>query len=39
VKILVARGSGDKIATDSGTTVDETANISAPKNWHRTLDF
>jgi len=32
VEILMSRGSGHKIATESGTTVDEIANVSAPKN-------
>jgi hypothetical protein len=36
VKILICRCSAYKIVTDSGTTVDELANVSAPKISNRT---
>jgi hypothetical protein len=32
VKILMARGSGHKIETESGTMLTENPNLSAPKN-------
>ena len=32
VEILQCRGSALEIVTDSGTTVDEITNVSAPKN-------
>jgi len=37
VEILVTRGSGDKIAADSGTNVDEMVKASASNNYKETL--